>query len=253
MIRRFSLLATALLAFALSSCMKWDDAEYVQDWAFMGTVTTGGVNPVFAVDEGFSLTPVDAMPADTFTVGERYYLHFVLGDTTNHAPNLYPIKIYRYGKTVIKPMVELPKDSTDRWNDQPISLGQCWFSGIYCNIFFASFVGVGEPDTYELVRIKENENNTPTDTMPKLVFEFRHNVPNYNVGYSYLRPYSFDVSSLHADFPNAVRFHVTVRINEYRLGTQSLIRYYYPNRLYTAPSLFVTGNEKKGVTPTLFK
>lgn len=248
----FSVLATALLAFAVSSCMKWDDTEYVQDYAFMGTVTTGGVNPVFLLDEGFSVTPETAMPADTFTVGERYYLHFVLGDTTNHPANVYPINFYRYGKTVIKSLEVLQKDSTDRWKDQPLSMVNFWFSGHYCNFFFVSYNGMGTPNTFELVRMMDSENTTPTDTVPKLVFELRHNVPNYSSYYSFLKFYSFDLTSLQTDFPNAVKFNINLKWNEYGYGTQTYAKIYIPNKLYTAPSLFLTGSKKLDSSPTLF-
>ena len=155
--RGFSVLAMAFMVLALSSCMNFDDnTDYVQDYILMGTVTTGGVNPIFMLDDGIRVTPVTAMPADTFEVGERYYLHFVLGDTINHAANLYPIKFYRYGKSIIKNIAVLPKDSTDLWNDQPISMAKFSFSSHYCNFFFTSFVGVGTPETFEFVRVKEN-------------------------------------------------------------------------------------------------
>jgi hypothetical protein len=226
----FLVVATALLAFAFSSCLNLgDNTDYVQDYVFMGTVTTGGVNPVFLLDEGFSVTPEASMPADTFVVGERYYLHFILGDTTNHAPKLYPIKFYRYGKTDIKSLIVLPKDSTDKWKNQPVSMANIWYSSHYCNFFFVSFAGIGTPNTFELIRMKENENTTPTDTVPKLVFELRHNVPGYSSAYSYLRFYSFDLSSLQTDFPNAYKFNISVKWNDYVYGTQSYAKYYIPN------------------------
>lgn len=223
-------MVTALLMLAFSSCLNVNDGtDYVQDYVFMGTVTTGGVNPVFLLDEGYSVTPEAAMPADTFTVGERYYLHFILGDTTNHTPGIYPIKFYRYGKAEIKSMIELPKDSTDRWKDQPVSMANIWYSSHYCNFFFISFAGIGSPNTFELIRIKDNESTTPTDTVPKLYFELRHNVPGYSSAYSYFRFYSFDLSSLQTDFPNAVKFNIHLKWNDYTYGTQTYTRIYIPN------------------------
>lgn len=250
--KKFYILSTVLLTLLFSSCLNVDESDYVQDYVFMGTVTTGGTNPVFLLDEGFSVTPETAMPADTFQVGERYYLHFVLGDTINHPANLYPIRFYRYGKTVIKDYVDLPQDSTDKWKDQPVDMANIWYSGHYCNLFFISFMGVGTPNTFELVRIMENENTTPTDTVPKLVFELRYNVPDYSTIYSYFRFYSFDLSNLQTDFPNAVRYEISLKWNDYRFGTQTYKRYYQPNLLFTAPSLMVKENKQTVFKPNSF-
>lgn len=240
------------MSLLFSSCLNMDDSPYVQDYVFMGTVTTGGASPVFQLDEGFSVTPETVMPADTFQVGERYYLHFILGDTVNHPANLYPIRFYRYGKTVVKDYLDLPQDSTDKWKDQPVDMANIWYSGHYCNLFFVSFMGVGTPNTFELVRMMENENTTPTDTVPKLVFELRHNAPEFSTFYSYFRFYSYDLSKLQTDFPNAVRFQISLKWNDYRYGTQTYTRYYTPNQIYVAPSLLIKENKQEAFRPKSF-
>jgi hypothetical protein len=245
--------ATALLVLALSSCLKLDENnDYIQDYVSMGTVTTGGVNPVFMLDEGLYVKPVSAMPADTFVVGERYYLHFILGDTTNHPALTYPIKFYRYGLAAIKPFVVLPKDSTDRWKDQPVDMANIWYSGHYCNLFFVSFAGIGTPNTFELVRMKESENTTANDTVPKLVFELRHNVPDYSSSYSYFRYFSFDLSSLQTEFTHAVRYQISLKWNDYQSGTTTYTRYYTPDLLYSSAALYVKQNKRSDLTPAPF-
>lgn len=227
-----SIWATVLLSFAFSSCLNTDDGtDYVREYGLMGTVTSGGANPVFHMDEGFSVVTTNSVPADTFQVGERYFLHFILGDTVNHVAQLYPVKLFRFGKTVLKPYVVLPADSTDVWYNQPIGMSGLWYSGQYCNIVFTSFMGVGTPNSIELVRMEGDETTTPTDTAPKLYFELRHHVPNYSSGYTNARFYSFELSSLEADFPNASKFDITIKWNEYGRGTLSYKQWYIPNRL----------------------
>lgn len=248
-----SVLATALMAFAFTSCFNLDDgSKFIPEYWCMATVTTGGVNPVFQMDEGFYLTPDKAQPADTFAVGERYYLYFIIGDTINHSANTYPIQLFRYGKTTIKALEVLPKDSTDRWGKMPIVFSDLWYSGHYCNFYFRSFQGDGTPNTFELIRIKENELTTPTDTVPKLFFELRHNVAANNSSVLYNRFYSFDLSSLTTDFPNAVRFNIKISWSEMGNGTYTSTNTYIPNQILTRASLVSANRKQATALPTSF-
>ncbi len=227
-------LATALMAIAFSSCFNLeDDTTYVNYYKCMATVTTGGVNPVFVKDNGVSVTLAEAQPADTFAVGERYFLHYIYGDTTNHPANSYPILLYRYGKTIIKNLEVLPKDSTDLWENQPVTISDIWYSGYYCNFFFASYMSMDTPNTLELVRIMVGETATPTDTVPKLNFELRHNVASISPAFYLLRFLSFNLSSLSTEFPNAKRFEIDLRWKELNRGTLSFPGIYTPNQLYS--------------------
>ena len=246
-------LATALLAIAFTSCFKLDDgAEVIPEWWCMVTVTTGGVNPVMQMDEGFFLTPDKAQPTDTFAIGERYYLYFLMGDTTNHPVNTYPIKLIRYGKTSIKALEVLPKDSTGRWKNMPIVFSDIWYSGHYCNFYFRSYQGNGTPNTFELIRVKENEQATPTDTVPLLFFELRHNVATTNTYVLYDRFYSFDLSSLKMEFPNAVRFNIKTTWSELGNGTWTTTNLYIPDQIRTNSSLVSANLKQKLVSPTPF-
>lgn len=241
-----SVLAIALLAFAFASCLNLgDDSDYVQDWMCMATVTTGGAHPIFQLDEGTFLAPENTMPADTFEVGERYFLHFILGDTLNHAANTYPVNFYRYGKTTVKNMIELPKDSADIWENQPISGLYAWFSGHYFNTFFISYAGSSTPNTYEFVRIMDDENTTPTDTVPKLYFELRHNVATYASSMSFYRFYSFDLDSLKTDFPNASKYTIQVKWKSVEYGIRSFSLNYTPELLPSSPNFL----SKYSLTP----
>lgn len=232
-------LATALMAIALSSCFNLDDeTPYVPYYKCMATVTSGGVNPVFVKDNGVLITPVDAMPADTFVVGERYFLHYAYGDTTNHSTNGYPILLYKYGKTTIKNLEVLPKDSTDIWENQSITMLDVWYSGYYCNFFIASYMGMDTPNTIELVRIMEGESTTPTDTVPKLNFELRHNVSSISIAFYNYRFLSFNLSSLSTEFPNAKRFDINLRWKELNRGTMSFPGVYTPNQLFSDSPYF---------------
>jgi hypothetical protein len=234
-----------LMAIAFSSCLKLeDDTVYVRDYKRMATVTTGGVNPVFCKDDSVFLTLEVAQPADTFVVGERYFLHFIYGDTTNHPKNSYPVKLYGYGKTTIKNLEVLPKDSTDKWGNQFITMLDIWYSGHYCNFFLASYMGMSTPNTLELVRIKEGESTTPTDTVPKLNFELRHNVASISLAIYYYRFLSFNLSSLSTEFPNAKRFAIDLSWKEMNKGTLTFRGIYTPNQIFPdSPNLSPKTNQ----------
>jgi len=250
--KRNLILATVLLTFVFTSCLDLgDDDEYVQDWMCMVTVTTGGANPVFLMDEGTYLTSETSLPADTFTVGERYYLHFIMGDTINHPVNTYPVKIDQYGKTAIKDFVVLPKDSTDKWEDQPVMDLYAWCSGHYFNTFFVSYAGMTTPNTIELVRMKKKETATSTDTVPTLYFELRHNVKTFSTGAAFYRFYSFDLTSLKTEFPQAKRFALQISSNLVSFGEQSFLRTYTPDAAKTGAELLAWGknNPRPSLTP----
>ncbi len=244
------LLALALLPIAFTSCLNLDDgSKFVPEYWWMATVTTGGVNPVLQMDEGFFLTPDKAQPADTFSIGERYFLYFVMGDTINHPVNSFPIKLYKYNKVTIKALEVLPKDSIDRWGDLPIEFSNLSYSGHYCNFVFRSFQGNGTPNTFELIRIKGNENTTPTDTVPKLYFELRHNVAASGSSVLNYRYYSFDLSSLETDFPNAVRFNIIISWSEIGRGIWSSNNYYVPDLMATGASLVSASSKQIAIAP----
>lgn len=248
--KRISVLATALMAIALTSCLNFgDENNVVRDYMCTVTVTTGGASPVFQMDEGPFLTSETNMPADTFVIGERYFIDFLLGDTINHGVGIYPIRLVRYGKTVIKNMIELPKDSTDKWGDKPIGYLYPSFSGHYFNAFFESFAGISNPNTFEFIRMKVEEHTTPTDTVPNLFFELRHNVEFVSTGYIYYRFYSFDLSGLSTEFPNARRFKIKVSWDDANVGWTNSTGYYTPDLQLPLPSLLTVNQKTTDLEP----
>jgi hypothetical protein len=215
-----------------SSCLDMgNDDDYTQYMICMGTVSTGGANPVFQMDEGYFLVPQASVPADTFTVGERYFLYYSLADTTNHALNSYPINLSSYSMVTIKNFQVLEKDSTDQWYDQPLpDFTWAWFSGQYFNTVFSTFVSTSTPNTYELVRVMEDESTVSTDTIPELYFELRHNVSTYTTVGVYYHYVSFDLSNLPAEFPNATKFVINISWNSYYYGELSFSDDYTPSQ-----------------------
>ncbi|HET9570832.1 MAG TPA: NigD-like C-terminal domain-containing protein [Bacteroidales bacterium] len=251
--RRIYVLAMACLAFALTSCLnQGDDSNVKPDYICMVNVTTGGVNPVFQMDGGSFLTPDATMPADTFQVGERYFIDFYLGDSTNHTPGTYPISLIRYNKTIVKNMIELQKDSVDLWGNKPIGNLYPSFSGHYFNAFFVSYAGLTTPNTFEFIRMKADEHTSPTDTVPNLSFHLRHNVESVATGMVYYRIYSFDVSSLTTEFPNAYKFKIKVSWDDANFGWSNYTQYYIPNQQITLPDLLSTNRKSIDLEPVSF-
>jgi len=246
-------MATALMVVALTSCLNTgDDTQVVPEYMCMVTVNTGGTKPIFQMDEGPILSSETVMPIDTFQVGERYFIDFSMGDTMNHAVETYPIQLIRYGKTTIKSMIELPKDSTDHWGNKPIAYLFPSFSGHYFNAFFQSYAGMSEPNTFEFIRMKADENTTPTDTVPYLFFQLRHNVTYITTGLAYYRFFSFDVSSLSTEFPNARKFKIKVSWEDVNAGWTNYTQYYIPNQHLTFSKLISTKKKSIDLEPILF-
>jgi hypothetical protein len=251
--KRISILATALLAIALTSCMNLgDDTKVVRDYMCMVTVSTGGASPVFQMDEGPFLSSETTLPTDTFIVGERYFIDFIFGDTVNHADNTYPIRVASYGKTTIKSMIELPKDSTDRWGSKPIAYVYPSFSGHYFNAFFSSYAGISDPNSFEFIRMKVDEHTTPTDTVPSLFFQLRHNADYVSTALIYYRFYSFDLSSLTTDFPNAHKFKIKVSWDDANVGWTSITGNYTPDQHLSLPSLLTVNQKSIDLEPSMF-
>jgi hypothetical protein len=226
------LIVILLTGLTFSSCLDLgNDEDYTQYIISMATVSTGGANPEFQTDEGYYLVPQVSVPADTFSVGERYFLYYSMADTTDHALNTYPINLSSYSKVIIKNFQVLEIDSTDQWYDQPLpDFTWAWYSGQYFNTVFSTFVGTSTPNTYELVRIMENENNVSTDTVPELYFELRHNVSSYTSVGVYYHYVSFDLSSLPVEFPKATKFEINITWNSYYYGELSFSDDYIPNQ-----------------------
>jgi len=249
----FLVLATAIMVFAFTSCLDLNsDNNYVKAFRCMVTVTTGGVNPVFQIDNGPFLTQETAVPADTFVVGERYCLYYVLGDTVNHPVNSYPIDLYQYVKTILKNPVVLPKDSTNKWEDQPIIDFSAQFTGHYLNAFFISYAGLSTPNTFELIRLKEDETALVTDTFPKLYFALRHNVAVISSSYTIYQYYSYDLSSLTTEFPNATKFQINLSWNDAGLGTMEGPSTYIPEQTILGPMIFSSIQMNSDLLPTPF-
>jgi hypothetical protein len=217
--------------FSLTSCLDLDNGtDYTLYYDVMATVTTAGTHPILQMDNGEYLSCETTMPADTFTVGERYYVNFSFADTTDHLSGIFPVLFSAYGKAFIQNYDVLSVGSIDRRYDQPI-IGVTWasFSGQYLNMWFWAYLPTLESNAFDLVRIMENESNSPTDTVPELYFDFRHNVESVSSVSYYDYFMSYDLSALSAEFPAAIRYKVNLSWNSVSNSESSLSGYYTPN------------------------
>ena len=217
-------------SFFVSSCMKWDDQDYTTYYYNMATVTQGGEYPTFLLDDSVWLESDFKMPIDTFTVGERYFIYYTLGDTINHAPKVYPIALDYYAKSYKKEYKTLQHDTGDVWLNKPMyELKLIWFSSHYWNLMFTSYMGMSSPNTFELIRNKTLETAGVNDTIPVLNFELRHNVSATSDLRKDDQYYSFDLDSLRQEFPRAKKFKLFLKWNSQFLGIRKSENIYIPN------------------------
>ena len=223
----FFLLVIILIGF--SSCDKTYEHQN-QYYYGMVTVDTGGLTPVFRLDDSTYLSSNFYMPADTFEVGERYFLYYCLADTLNQPVNTHSIFVDFYQKAQIRSFNVLEVDSTDRWANAPIpDFSLAWFSGHYINLMYTTYLGTSLPNTFELIRNKKSERSLPDDTIAEIVLELRHNV--YSISTIATRTYytSLDLSSLKTAYPNVSTFNLLLRWNSASLGSKTRKLTYRPN------------------------
>jgi hypothetical protein len=215
----------------LSSCLKDEDSDSANEYYAMATVYKGGDSVMFQMDDSAFLVPYNDLPADTFQVGERYFVYFSIGDTSDFPVySKYPILLQSYAKAFIRPVKLEPDESISK---QVLSVQYVWCSSTYYNIVFTTYKGTSSPETFELVRISDEETNSPTDTQPELVFELQHNVETVSVNTQAIHFYSFDVSSLESSFPNATKLIFRVKIPTPD-GYYSMYTSYIPKRKSSA-------------------
>jgi hypothetical protein len=203
-------LPLALLMVTFSSCLGSDVDDAAVNVS-VGTVETGGSYPVFETDDGIKLVCETAMPADTFVAGERYFIYFAFGDTTDHAASTYAVDVQYYAPAALKDFAVWEEGTSDSWDSYPLyALRWLWISGNYMNTIFCNYVPLTTPNTYELIRVMGNEDNSADDTNPTIYFELRHNIElASSVAYD-VQFYSFDLSPLVEDFPQATAFNINV-------------------------------------------
>lgn len=203
-----------ILVFGVCSCTNLDyeedQTEYFEEIA---VVTSAGYSPSFLTDYGLTLNCSNVLTSDTFfNSGERVFVQFSYGDTIGHAPKVYPINLTNSWRVTIKDFVSLEPDSVDLFaNTEFQSVYNLWFSGNYFNMIFGTFYATSSPNTCELIRMKESENNTSQDTAPSLFFELRHNVVTVNASRYNVKVYSFDLSPLNEEFPSATLFKINLK------------------------------------------
>lgn len=228
-VKLFFLLLMVSIGASLTSCLNSDEDNNEKDWLCAATVKTGGARPVFQMDEGLILTTSQNLAADSFKVGQRYFLQVCYGDTTNHPANTYPVVVKVYQPAVVKDYIVWAKDSADSWGNAPISNLYAWYSGHYFNTWFVSFASESKTSTFELIRDLNKTSATSTDTVPELFFSFRHNTSSYSTDMSFSRTISYNLNSLKTEYPNAKRFLITVVWKDIVRGTDDFTLTYYPD------------------------
>ncbi len=201
----------ALLAVTFTSCFDDEDEQSVEYYLDVATVTTGGQTPAFATDEGFAYHCLTTENADSFAVGERYFLVYTCSDTTTRASSYFDIQLAEYQKVHIRSFSTLPKDSTDNLDSQPLrNIGWIWTSGSYLNTVFQNYKPLTTPSSFDLVRIKKSESNLSTDTVPTIYFKLLHHVDYLNTGYYTRQALSYDMSPLATEYPSAYKIKLNV-------------------------------------------
>jgi len=230
----FALFLT-ILALTVSSCLNKDnDSDVTNIYEGMATVTSADEYPSFITDNGYKLDCSNEVSIDTgavFVVGERVFLSYAFGDTTTHAAKVYPIVLKSFGKVDVKSYVSLEKGATDIYENQTLySYTYFWTSGNYFNAVFYAFKPLSSTNSFELVRVKDNETCTAQDTLPTISLELRHNTSTVSDYYYYLQVYSFDLSTLVTEFPLAKRFKIDFSWKDLRNGSTSVDLTFDPHK-----------------------
>jgi len=235
-------LSFGLFVFCTSSCLNENSGNSsTQNYETMVKVTQTGSFPSFKTDDGITLyttVAVSSKISDSIKLGDRLFLQFSYGDTTSITANNYPIVINDYGTVTIKDFVTVGVDSTDTYDNQQLQGADLfWITNNYFNLVFRTYLSLSAINTYELVRMKGNESNAVTDTVPKIFFEIRHNTPAVNTNYYNIKIFSFDLSPLYKEFPKATKFQLNLKwVLE---GTHSANYIYVPNKTLDSSISFV--------------
>lgn len=226
-------LSLMALMFASVSCTDFKESDSVTYFETIASVNTAGDYPSFKTDEGNTLNCSNIIETDTgsvLKVGERIYIYYTLGDTTGHASKTYPIQLYRFGKAKIKDFVTVKKDSVDSYDNQQIkSIYRFWIGGDYFNMMFYTYSPVTSVNSYELVRMMKNEDNTASDTVPEVSLELRHNTSAINYLSYNLNIFCFDLSPLTTDFPVATKIKINLKWLDVNNGSQTYNFVYVPS------------------------
>jgi len=219
--------------FASVSCNDLKESNSVTYFETIASVAMAGDYPSFKTDEGNTLNCSNKIETDTgsvLKVGERIYIYYTLGDTTVHVPKTYPIELYRFGKAKIKNFVTVKKDSIDSYYNQQIkSIYRFWIGGDYFNMMFYTYSPVTSVNSYELVRMMKNENNTVLDTVPKVSLELRHNTSAISYLSYNLNIFCFDLSPLTTDFPVATKIKINLKWLDVNNGSLTYNFVYVPS------------------------
>jgi hypothetical protein len=203
--------------FCATSCLNTDDEDNTTYYEAVATVSSNSDKPEFITDYGVTLVSTLSITSDTgevFHNGQRVFVRFSYGDTINHAIKSYPIEIAEYGFMITSDFKTVEADSTNPYLDQSIYyIYRLYISGNYFNSLFYTYQTLTDLNTCELVRIKKNEHNAEGTSSPYLSFELRHNAEAVNYGYYKLRLYSYDLSPLIDEFPEADSLNIKVSWN----------------------------------------
>ena len=209
-------LSFVLFVFCTSSCLK-ENTGYssTQYYETMATVSATGSYPSFKTDYGTTLyctVAVSSSISDSLKMGDRLFIKFEYGDTSSITSNNYPIVINDFGTATIKDFVAVDSDSTDIYENQELEgVDLFWITKNYFNMVFRTYLSLSTTNTYELVRMKGNESNADTATVPRIYFELRHNTPVVNTSYYNIKIFSFYLSPLYKEFPKATKFDLNLK------------------------------------------
>lgn len=214
----FWILPLITVFFLAQSCLKDDEEESVNYYETMAFVTIAGDKPSFMTDYGISLKSELSLASDTgdvFDLGQRVFMVFSYGDTLNLVNNVYPIIIKEYAPVTVSDFKTVKPDSVNPYYDQILyHVYRFYITQNYFNSIIYTYQPLTSINTCELIRVMENENNTPDSEFPTVNFEIRHNASAVNYDYYKLRLFSHDLSPLAVEFANADSIKLKLRWNE---------------------------------------
>lgn len=201
----YAIVAVILLV-GFQACWDVDEGENVVLYDAMVFVKDNQPNTVFETDLGDSLRSNNALwtgATAPYKAGDRLFIRFSIDDTTQSRSNFYPVTVYSYTKVEMESYFTLWPDSASPFESSPFySTSIVHVTGDFLNVIAQTYQVYGDSNSVNLIYHKAFDSMDANGN-PSLSLELVHNAAGVYTGYYFSRFYSYDLSRLRLEFPEA--------------------------------------------------